>query len=237
MTEFPNKSRLGGLTRRSLVAGLPLFVAACNTSPRPDPMTLASSTASGQVIPASYAQMYGPMPNEEFPIPAIDLSQIPSQYWRHEVADPTGEAPGTIVIDTSGPFLYHVHEGGRATRYGVGVGREGFEWSGRAVIQAKKEWPSWTPPAEMIDRQPELKKYADGQPGGLRNPLGARAMYLFEDGRDTFYRIHGTNEPWSIGKAMSSGCIRLLNQDAIHLYNNTPIGTHVLVKQGGTGWA
>lgn len=231
------ENRAGSMTRRSLVAGIPLLLAACNGGPRQDPMMSAAPQPQGTRIPARYVSMYGPMPNERFPLPAIDLEQIPQRYWRHEVDDPTGEAPGTIVIDTSGPFLYHVHTGGRATRYGVGVGRQGFEWAGRATIQDKQEWPTWTPPASMIERQPELEKYRDGQDPGLRNPLGARALYLFQNGRDTLYRIHGTNEPWSIGKSMSSGCIRLLNQDVIHLYQNTPLGTKVLVKQGNTGWA
>ncbi|WP_051402356.1 L,D-transpeptidase [Lutibaculum baratangense] len=236
MTHNPENNGRGGLTRRGLVAGLPLFLAACNSGARPDPLAVRPEMPAMD-IPARYVSMYGPMPNEQFPVPRIDLRQIDPRYWRREVPDPTGEAPGTIIVDTSGPFLYHVQTGGRAMRYGVGVGRQGFEWAGRATIQDKKPWPTWTPPASMIERQPELEKYRNGQDPGLDNPLGARALYLFQNGRDTLYRIHGTNEPWSIGKSMSSGCIRLLNQDIIHLYDNTTIGTPVLVKQGNTGWA
>jgi lipoprotein-anchoring transpeptidase ErfK/SrfK len=117
-----------------------------------------------------------------------------------------------------------------AMRYGVGVGKAGFGWSGRAVIQYKRKWPRWTPTDNMIARDPELEQWRDGMEPGLTNPLGARALYLFENGRDTLYRIHGTNEPWSIGQAMSSGCIRLLNQDIIDLYNRIPNGNPVLVK-------
>jgi lipoprotein-anchoring transpeptidase ErfK/SrfK len=124
-----------------------------------------------------------------------------------------------------------VRENGRALRYGVGVGRDGFDWSGRAKILMKRKWPTWTPPRSMIERQPELEKYANGMPPGLDNPLGARALYLFENGRDTLYRLHGTNEPWSIGKAMSSGCIRLFNQDIIDLYDRVPRGTSVVVLE------
>ena len=149
------------------------------------------------------------------------------------MADPTGERPGTIVVDTSGPFLYLVMEDGRALRYGIGVGREGFSWAGRADILMKREWPRWTPTNNMIARDPQLEKYRHGMEPGLNNPLGARALYLFENGRDTLYRLHGTNEPWSIGRAMSSGCIRLFNQDIIDLYSRVPRGTTVHVREHG----
>jgi len=118
---------------------------------------------------------------------------------------------------------------GRAVRYGVGVGREGFGWSGSARVARKAEWPTWTPPADMIKRQPEVAKFAHGMPGGLENPLGARALYLYQGNRDTLYRLHGTNDPSSIGHAMSSGCIRLLNQDIIDLYRRAPVGSPVVV--------
>ncbi|MCI0736752.1 MAG: L,D-transpeptidase, partial [Beijerinckiaceae bacterium] len=131
--------------------------------------------------------------------------------------------------------LYHVEEGGRATRYGVGVGREGFVWAGNATIKSKQEWPDWYPPKEMIARKPELKKSLTqlqsgiGMHGGAGNPLGARAMYLWQGNKDTYFRIHGTVEPWTIGQSVSSGCIRMINQDAIHLYERTPVGTKVVV--------
>lgn len=148
---------------------------------------------------------------------------------RQRVRYDTRERPGTIVVDTRERFLYFVEEGGMATRYGVGVGREGANFRGRANIRRKAEWPSWTPTANMIRRDARLRQYAGGMPGGPNNPLGARALYLYRGGRDTMFRLHGTNEPASIGRAMSSGCIRLMNDDIVHLYERTPIGTPVVV--------
>ncbi|HET7413253.1 MAG TPA: L,D-transpeptidase [Pararhizobium sp.] len=178
----------------------------------------------------SYAEIYGSEVDGSYVIPAVPYHKINPIYYRQVVEDPTGEKPGTLVVDTHQKFLYHVHDDGSATRYGVGVGRQGFSWSGRGIIQWKQKWPTWTPPGDMVDRQPELAKYAkDGMDPGLMNPLGARAMYIFKDGKDTLYRIHGSPEWWSIGKAVSSGCIRLINQDVIHLYAHTPVHTHVLV--------
>lgn len=143
----------------------------------------------------------------------------------------TSERPGTIIIKTSERRLYRVLPGGKAIKYGVGVGRAGFEWSGIAQVRRKAEWPAWRPPAEMIAR--ELMKYGRQLPdimeGGPNNPLGARALYLFQGKRDTLYRIHGTNNPSSIGKALSSGCIRMLNEEVIDLYNRTRMGTKVIV--------
>jgi lipoprotein-anchoring transpeptidase ErfK/SrfK len=180
---------------------------------------------------AAFASSYAAIYTEPFPIPAVDVSNVESRFLRQEVPYDGGEAPGTIIVDPNERHLYHVMDGNRAMRYGVGVGREGFGWSGRATVQRKAAWPTWTPPASMIDRQPELAEFAGGMEPGLMNPLGARALYLFENGRDTLYRIHGTNEPWSIGQAMSSGCIRLFNQDIIHLHNRTEIGTPVVVRE------
>jgi lipoprotein-anchoring transpeptidase ErfK/SrfK len=147
-------------------------------------------------------------------------------YLPRVVDYPTGERPGTIVIDTRARFLYVVLEGGKAQRYGVGVGREGFGWSGRVAVGRKAEWPTWTPPAEMRQRQPYLPV---SMAGGPNNPLGARALYLYDGGRDTLFRIHGSNEPWTIGHAVSSGCIRMRNEDVIELYNRTSVGTRVIV--------
>lgn len=135
------------------------------------------------------------------------------------------EVPGTIIIDTNARFLYLIIDGGQARRYGVGVGREGFEWSGVNVITRKAEWPRWTPPPEMVARDPVAAQWASGMPGGPDNPLGARALYLGE----TLYRIHGTNAPWTIGHAVSSGCIRMRNEDVIDLYNRVAIGAKVIV--------
>ena len=142
---------------------------------------------------------------------------MPSKYRRQVVNLDTREKPGTIIVDTGEKHLYFVMPEGKAMRYGIGVGREGFEWKGTARVAMKREWPVWTPPAEMIRRQPELAKWRSGQPPGPRNALGARALYLFNKGGDSGYRLHGTPEWSSIGKAMSSGCIRLMNQDIIDL--------------------
>jgi lipoprotein-anchoring transpeptidase ErfK/SrfK len=149
--------------------------------------------------------------------------EMPARLRRQIVNYATREAPGTIIIDTPNTYLYYVLEGGRAMRYGIGVGREGFTWSGTQTIARKAEWPDWTPPREMIARQPYLPRYMAGGPG---NPLGARAMYL----GDTVYRIHGTNAPETIGTHVSSGCIRLTNQDVIDLYSRVTIGAKVIVR-------
>ncbi|MDQ6701830.1 MAG: L,D-transpeptidase [Pseudomonadota bacterium] len=148
------------------------------------------------------------------------------QPTRTIVDDPTGERAGTITIDTKNRYLYLSMEGGRAMRYDVGVGREGFGWSGRAHIGRRAEWPSWTPPAAMLKRRPDLPRVMEG---GLANPLGARAMYLYNGHGDTMFRIHGTNEPDTIGHAVSSGCIRLLNDDVVDLYARVKIGAPVVV--------
>ena len=141
----------------------------------------------------------------------------------------TPENPGTIIIDTHRRRLFYVLIHGRAISYGVGVGRSGFTWSGVARVGRKAEWPIWTPPPEMVDRDPHVAEFADGMPGGPNNPLGARAMYLYQGSQDTMFRIHGTREPWTIGLAVSSGCIRMLNEEVIDLYNRVRIGTKVIV--------
>ena len=147
------------------------------------------------------------------------------------VAFRTGERRGTIIIRTSERTLYFVLGGGQAIRYGVAVGKEGFQWSGTARIGAKAVNPPWTPPAEMIERKPELEEWAGGMPGGIaENPLGVRALYLYRGRRDTQFRIHGTNAPWSIGTAASSGCIRMLNSEVIDLYGRARIGAKVIVQ-------
>ncbi len=166
---------------------------------------------------------------EPFPIASVDLNKIKPKYHRQIITDPTGERTGTIVVDVDKKFLYLVLENGKALRYGIGVGRQGFSWSGEAIIQRKAKWPTWTPPLTMQQRQPETAKWAGGMPGGPDNPLGARALYLFQNGRDTLYRIHGTAEVSSIGRAVSSGCIRLLSADVIDLYQRIPVGTRVVV--------
>jgi lipoprotein-anchoring transpeptidase ErfK/SrfK len=187
------------------------------------------------VVRSQYAALYAPVRGERFSIPGVDLSDIDSEYLRKAVFYSTQEQPGTIIIDPQNHFLYLVQGGGRALRYGVGVGRQGFGWSGAAIVHDKQEWPDWYPPKEMIQRQPELRRQMGelqgglGMPGGPRNPLGSRAMYLWQGNKDTLYRIHGTVEPWTIGTSVSSGCIRMINQDAIDLYQRTPVGARVVV--------
>ena len=161
----------------------------------------------------------------------VSTKRPKQQYLRKKVRLDTKERPGTIIIDTSRKFLYFVEGNGRATRYGVGVGREGFGWSGTVKVGRKAEWPDWRPPARMIARERRKGRIIPTyMKGGINNPLGARALYLHRGGRDTIYRIHGTNQPWTIGKAMSSGCIRMANDDVRHLYERVDVGTRVVVR-------
>jgi Uncharacterized protein conserved in bacteria len=177
-----------------------------------------------------FSSDYGARTDAGYRVPSIPISKVPRKYHRQIVRFDTTEKPGTIIVDTREKFLYFVLPEGRAVRYGIGVGRDGFEWSGTARVAAKREWPVWTPPPEMIRRQPELVKWSGGMPPGPNNALGARALYLYNKNGDTGYRLHGTPEWWSIGKAMSSGCVRLLNQDIIDLYNRAEVGAKVIVK-------
>jgi lipoprotein-anchoring transpeptidase ErfK/SrfK len=181
---------------------------------------------SGSGAPVRYASLR----SEKFPVDEVDVSHIDPQFLRQTVAYRSPYSAGTIVVDPHKRFLYLVQKDGQATRYGVGVGREGLAFSGTGTVQEKREWPHWTPTSAMIARQPErYAKLAKGMEGGAGNPLGARALYLFKDGKDTRYRIHGTTEPDSIGKAVSSGCIRMMNQDVIDLYSRVSLGTKVVV--------
>ncbi|MGV8936375.1 MAG: L,D-transpeptidase [Allorhizobium sp.] len=160
--------------------------------------------------------------------------QPADKFKRRVVRLTTDEKPGTIIIDTNNKFLYYVEGNNRATRYGVGVGREGFGWSGVVKIGRKEEWPSWRPPAEMRRREAAKGHMLPVvQEGGIDNPLGARAMYLYKGGRDTIFRIHGTNQPWTIGLNMSSGCIRMMNKDVEHLYARADKGAKVIVVGPG----
>ena len=158
---------------------------------------------------------------------------VPADFKRQVVTFRTAEKPGTIIIDGNRHFLYLVQPNFTAIRYGIGVGREGFGWAGIVNVGRKVEWPTWTPPPEMVARDPKAAKYANGMPGGPENPLGARALYLFEGNRDTIYRIHGTTEPWSIGLDISSGCIRMHNDDVIDLYDRVEKGAKVIVLMQG----
>ncbi|MEP3525635.1 MAG: L,D-transpeptidase [Hyphomicrobiales bacterium] len=180
----------------------------------------------------SFALNYAALPNEKFPIPAVSANSLPPKFRRKRVNYKTKERVGTLVVDTKNFYLYHVEPNGKATRYGVGLGRAGFEWSGRARVAWKRAWPTWTPPEEMIQREPELRKWSaknGGMPPGIKNPLGSRALYIFQGNVDTLYRLHGTPNPKTIGKAVSSGCVRLVNQDVIHLFNNVKNGSKIVV--------
>ncbi|MFC4174579.1 MULTISPECIES: L,D-transpeptidase [Microvirga] len=219
------------LLRKALRLGalflLPLVLAACVSTSQPPQQSAAPR------IDPTYAAMYGARPDEAHPLPALDFTDVDPRYLRREVAYNGREEPGTIVVDTDARYLYLVRENGRAIRYGIGVGNEGMAWSGRARVGRKAPWPRWTPTQDMIRRDPERNaRWASGMAGGLENPLGARALYLHDNGRDTLYRIHGTNEPWSIGQAVSSGCIRMFNHDVIDLYNRVPVGSPVIVLNG-----
>ncbi|MBP1852455.1 L,D-transpeptidase [Rhizobium halophytocola] len=199
------------ITRRGLLIGLPLFVAGCQTS-------------------NDFAN-YGPVKDGPYELKRIPLDKFKPDLRRQEVAYETTEKPGTVVVDTPAKRLYYVLGNGRAIRYGVGVGKEGRQLRGNAYVGRKAEWPTWTPTQNMINRDARNRQYAGGLPGGPSNPLGARAMYLYRDGHDIMFRIHGTNQPWSIGQAMSSGCIRMMNHDVIDLYNRVDVGAKVVVHQ------
>ncbi|MFV0282042.1 MAG: L,D-transpeptidase [Rhodoblastus sp.] len=170
-----------------------------------------------------YSTAYNGDPDGEDP---YEFGRDYPQTTRSLVSDPTGQAAGTITIDTGERALYLSMRGGRALRYDVGVGRQGFAWAGVARIGRKAEWPGWTPPPAMLKRRPDLPRHMEG---GIDNPLGARAIYLYSGKRDTLFRIHGSNEPWTIGQAVSSGCIRMLNADVKDLYSRVRVGTKVVV--------
>ncbi|WP_348647274.1 L,D-transpeptidase [Aestuariivirga sp. YIM B02566] len=171
--------------------------------------------------------------DDPYPLPPFDEKKLPKDFRRAIVPYPTRHWPGTIIINTGSRQLFLIMEGQQALRFGCAVGRDGFRWAGLADVGRKVMWPRWTPPKDMIERSPEKAKWKDGMPGGPENPLGARALYLFQNGGDTLYRIHGTNEPMSIGKNASSGCIRMLNQNVIELYRRAPVGARVVVMAEG----
>jgi lipoprotein-anchoring transpeptidase ErfK/SrfK len=200
------------ISRRGLLAGLPLLLAGC------------ASTYNEQ-------QNYAAVPEEEFPLHRVPIDKIKPELRRQQVAFSGNYAPGTVVVDTPAKRAYYVLGGGQAIRYGVGVGRAGMALSGNAYVGRKAEWPSWTPTPNMQRREERYRKLAGGLPGGPNNPLGARAMYLYRNGNDTMFRLHGTNQPESIGHAMSSGCIRMMNHDVIDLYNRVQVGAKVVVIQ------
>lgn len=215
------------VTRRAFFAGIgTVALAGCTTR-----------TELPQAVPVAAPRlatppMYYAMPYEQFPIPEVDVSKVAPKWWRVDVDYPTDEKPGTVIVDTPNRYLYHTQSDGRATRYGVGVGRDGFLWSGRGHVAYKRDWPRWNPPNEMVARQPELEPFSianGGMDPGLNNPLGSRALYIHQGNRDTIYRIHGNPEFASIGRAVSSGCIRMINQDVIHLADNVRDGSAIVV--------
>ncbi|WP_378941106.1 L,D-transpeptidase [Mesorhizobium sp. ANAO-SY3R2] len=202
------------VNRRDLMIGLPLLLAGC----KPEPY---------------FAPSAGVGPYDPFPFWANRPDRQSSTIrGRQEVDFSQAFEPGTVVVDTAGRYLFHVLGNGRAARYPIGVGKEGLTFEGYAVVGRKAEWPAWYPTADMIRRDPErYRPHLAGIPGGPESPLGARALYLYRDGKDTLFRIHGTNQPETVGTASSSGCIRMLNEDVIDLYSRVPIGAPVVVLQ------
>jgi lipoprotein-anchoring transpeptidase ErfK/SrfK len=178
---------------------------------------------------AEAAKLYGPVVDDKFQIPAVDVTKIDPKYYRRMVKYDSNEAVGTIIVDPHNYYVYRIEGDGKATRYGANVGRQGFLWNGEAYVGRKAEWPVWTPPKEMIQRQPEAGKYAGGMPGGLDNPLGARVLYLYQNGVYTLFTIYSTSDPETIGTNLTSGCTGLLSQDMIDLYSRTPVKTKVIV--------
>jgi lipoprotein-anchoring transpeptidase ErfK/SrfK len=212
---------LRALCGTALMAGL----AACV----PTTTTSTSGSTRALAAPAKIEGIYLASSDNGFAVPAVPTEKVPDEFERQVVDFDTAEVPGTIIINPSDKHLFLVLGKGKAIRYGIAVGKAGFEWSGVANVTNRKPWPTWTPPPEMIDRKPELAKWEKGQPGGPTNPLGARALYLTTNGRDYGYRIHGTPDWWSIGKNASSGCIRMINQDVMDLYGRVPDGAKVIV--------
>lgn len=212
--------RPGLLDRRSFLLGSVVGLGA---------LGLGGCVTSDGLSLAEAEKLYGPLPNEKFPVPAADISKVDPKYYRRTVRYETKEAPGTIIVDPGNYYVYRVESDGNATRYGANVGREGFLWSGDAYVGRKAEWPTWTPPKEMIKRQPEAAKYAAGMPGGLDNPLGARTLYLYQNGAYTLYTLYSTSDPETIGTNLTSGCTGLLTQDMMDLYSRTPVKTKVVV--------
>ncbi|TQN60612.1 L,D-transpeptidase, partial [Agrobacterium tumefaciens] len=227
------------LSRRGFLTGSLAKTAAlagCTTSTRVD--TRRAELAAPAALPlqseVELDARYAAFEDGGHMVATVPYRQIEPRFYRQRVPNPTGEGAGTVVIDTPNRFLYLVEQNGTALRYGVGIGRDGFAWQGRGTIHWRQHWPRWKPPAEMIARQPELEKYSvanGGKDPGVQNPLGARALYIFQDGQDTLYRLHGNPEWQSIGKAVSSGCVRLLNHDIVDLYERVPYHAPIVVDQ------
>lgn len=202
-----------------------LTLTACVAPPVADAPQQSQTGLTPQTL-----SLYEAKPDGNRVIPAVDPKWLSAEKARQEVEYFAPHPPGTIVVDPEARYLYQVMPGNRAMRYAVAVGPDGYAFSGEATIPFQRDWPGWRPTDNMIARDPDqYAKFADGLPGGLENPLGARALYLFRGGQDTYYRIHGTSNPWSIGQATSAGCIRLYNQDIVHLAERVPSGTKVIV--------
>ncbi|KRB63016.1 hypothetical protein ASE04_02235 [Rhizobium sp. Root708] len=205
-----------------------LALAGCSTTSESASVENKDAVATGPIVQTAqiFDDAYGVTTDAGYSLPAIPIQKVKPQFRRQVVSYDTTERPGTIIVNTRERFLYYILPGGKAMRYGIGVGKQGFAWAGTAYVAWKQEWPTWHPPKEMAERKPEVAKYVEeGMGPGLTNPLGARAMYLFNDkGQDTLFRLHGTPEWASIGTAASSGCIRLMNQDVIDLYNRVRPG-------------
>ena len=232
MGRLPCIPRLSPAMRILAAIILSAALAGCMTA---NTMELADDRHPAKPVDPAIVAMYGPVQDGAFLIPAIDVRRIEPDYFRQVVPVPPDipDEAGTLVVDPGHHFLYLIVGEGQAIRYGIGVGREGFAWSGAAEVKSKQEWPKWFPPADMMARDPRAAPWAKGKPGELDNPLGARALYLWQGNTDTLFRIHGTTEPWSIGQAVSSGCIRMFNQDAIDLYDRVPEETKVIVLPAG----
>jgi lipoprotein-anchoring transpeptidase ErfK/SrfK len=228
MSEVRKVKETALVSRRSLLAGLlgatTLSVAGCQSVPEP---TITEP-------PADYDDSWyiGSLPDQPYDIPLVDRTRMKPELMRQVVSYTGGEKPGTIVVNIDERFLYLVQADNTALRYGIGVGRQGFSWRGVAEVGRKGVWPEWRPTSTM---KRVLKGLPEHMAGGVDSPLGARALYLYQNGHDILFRIHGTNEPWSIGEQVSSGCVRMLNEDIYDLYNRVKTGTIVKVRKGG-GW-
>ncbi|KAA9009202.1 L,D-transpeptidase [Histidinibacterium aquaticum] len=218
-------------TRRGFLAAAgATALTAC--APRPDPVQTPPEPPPAPAWPPLPAR-YGAITDEPYPVPAVPEGVVPPRLWRQEVANPFPDAePGTLVVDPDAGYLHLALRDGRALRYGAGTGSAAHAWHGEARLQFRREWPRWKAPDSMVARRPELEPYSvanGGMDPGPGNPLGARALYLFQNGEDTLYRIHGACEPEYLGRAVSSGCIRLLDQDAIDLHDRVLHGATVRV--------
>ncbi|MEY8841324.1 L,D-transpeptidase [Cribrihabitans sp. XS_ASV171] len=220
------------LTRRNFLAGGAVAALSACARPTSEPATRAAAMPAHPSVPP-LPDFYGPIFNEPFAIPAVEEGVIDPKYWRQDVPNLWPHKPrGTIVVDPDAALLHFIESPETATRYGVSVGAAGFDWEGTARLQFCRSWPRWKVPATMIERKPDLEPYSvvnGGMDPGPDNPMGARALYLFQNGVDTLYRVHGDASARELGRAVSSGCIRMLNQDVIHLHEKAVHGSDVIV--------